>query len=114
MTTNGFDPANQDTQPPDEMIVFRLYIAAGAPNSLRAQTNLRHLCETYLAGRHQVEIVDVLEEPRRALADQVMVTPTLLKVSPPPTWQMAGDLSATAKILLALDINMDEETKDER
>ncbi|MCC7208967.1 MAG: circadian clock protein KaiB [Anaerolineae bacterium] len=88
----------------DGIIVFRLYIAAGAPNSLRAQTTLRRLCDTYLPDRHRIEIIDVLAEPRRALADHILVTPALIKVSPPPSWQMTGDLSATSKILLALGI----------
>lgn len=112
MTSDGRTSGSLENRPND-VFVFRLYIAAGAPNSLRAQANLRILCETYLNGRFEIEVVDVLQEPLRALADQVLVTPTLLKVAPPPSWQMAGDLSATSRILLALNIDIDEEFDDE-
>jgi circadian clock protein KaiB len=87
------------------VICFRLYIAAGAPNSLRAVANLRTLCEKYLPGRYQIETVDVLQDPLRALNDHVLVTPTLIKITPEPQWEMTGDLSATGRILLALGIS---------
>lgn len=93
-----------------ETVVFRLYIAAGAPNSVLALANLRRLCERYLPGRHQIEVINVLETPRRALEAQVLVTPTLVKVSPAPGWQMAGNLTDTATILRSL--GLDEEPDD--
>lgn len=98
----------QTSQAHDEHVVFRLYIAGRAPHSLRAIANLAALCQQYLPHQHQIELVDVLEEPMRALTDGVLVTPALVKVSPPPTWQMIGDLSQQEDILLALGMRAHE------
>jgi circadian clock protein KaiB len=88
-----------------EMIIMRLYIAGEAPNSQRAMNRLQSLCAEYLkAEQYRIEIVDILEDPLRALSDRILVTPTLLKLAPPPTSQIIGDLSDTAYVLLALGI----------
>lgn len=87
-----------------EIYRFRLYVAGEAPNSTAAVANLRSLCETHLNGRHEIEIVDFLLEPGRALADGVLVTPTLLKLSPPPVRKIIGNLSRTATVLTSLGL----------
>jgi circadian clock protein KaiB len=89
-------PVNSQT------ILFRLYIAGSAPNSVRAVANLNDICKEYLSNRYKIEIIDVLADPLRALTEGILLTPTLVKVSPLPGWQMAGDLSAKAHVLLAL------------
>jgi circadian clock protein KaiB len=86
----------------DEALRLRLYIAGNAPNSLRAIANVKAICGKYFASRNELEIVDVLDQPRRALADGVIVTPTLLKLSPPPVQRVVGDLSDTNQVLLTL------------
>lgn len=80
---------------------LRLYIAGNAPNSLRAVANARAICEEHFSG-HELEIVDLLENPRRALADGIIVTPTLLKLSPLPAQRVIGNLSDTKQVLVAL------------
>ncbi len=85
-----------------EIIQFRLYIAGDAPNSKRAVSNLQNICEEYLSGQYEIQIIDVLADPLSALAEGILLTPTLVKIAPSPTWQMAGDLSAKAHVLLAL------------
>lgn len=85
-----------------EMLMLRLYVAGSALNSLRAKNNLMAICERCFAGRYQIEIVDIFEEPLRALQDKVLVTPTLVKVAPAPSLQIMGDLSETEIVLLAL------------
>ena len=64
--------------------VLRLYVAGSAPNSVQAIANIEEICRQYLQGNYQLEIVDVLKQPFRALADGVMVTPSLIKLSPSP------------------------------
>jgi circadian clock protein KaiB len=86
------------------MMVMRLYVAGGAPNSVRAITNLEAICRQYLKGNYQLEIVDVFEQPLRALADGVIVTPSLVKLSPLPAAQVVGNLSDQSKVLLALGL----------
>ena len=81
---------------------LRLYIAGSAPNSLRAIANCRAICDEHFASGHELEIVDLLEYPKRALADGIIVTPTLLKLLPLPAQRLIGTLSDTNQVLLAL------------
>lgn len=80
---------------------LRLYIAGNAPNSVRAVTNLRAICGAHFTGKHELEIVDMLAWPLRALADRIIVTPTLLKLSK-PAGRLIGDLSDVKQVLFAL------------
>src|SRR4051812_30963652 len=66
------------------MYKFRLYIADGVQNSAQAVSNLTALCQAHLPDRHEIEVVDVFREPKRALADRILMTPTLVKVEPSP------------------------------
>jgi circadian clock protein KaiB len=86
--------------------MMRLYIANNAPNSVRAIANLAAICKEYLEGNFELEIVDVLEYPRRALADGVLVTPSLAKLSPLPTASIVGNLSDKSSVLQALGIKI--------
>ena len=83
---------------------FRLYIADDAQNGAQARSNLISLCRTYLPDQHEIEIVDVLLEPKRALTDSIFMTPTLLKLSPPPVRRIVGTLSQTEQVLLMLGL----------
>ena len=91
--------AKLHTKPPT--LRLRLYIAGQAPNSVRAIANCRAICDEHFASGHELEIVDLLEHPKRALADGVIVTPTLVKLSPSPI-RVIGNLSDTRQVLLAL------------
>ena len=83
-------------------LLLRLYVAGNAPNSLRAIANARAICEEHFASGHELEVVDLLEYPRRPLADRIIVTPTLLKLSPLPAQRVIGNLNDTDQLLLAL------------
>lgn len=83
---------------------FRLYVAGGAPNSAQAIANLGTLCRAYLPDRHQIEVVDVFREPKRALADRVFLTPTLVKLAPGPVQTIVGTLGNTQPVLWALGL----------
>jgi circadian clock protein KaiB len=85
-------------------VVMRLYVAGGAPNSVAARANLEVICQRHLKGNYQLEIVDVFEQPLRALADGVIVTPSLIKLAPLPAARVVGNLSDTSKVLLALGL----------
>lgn len=73
-------------------------------NSTRALANLTALCATYLPHRHEIEVVNVMVNPRRALADHIHMTPTLLKVSPSPVQRITGTLGQTRLVLAALGL----------
>jgi circadian clock protein KaiB len=88
----------------EDVFSFRLYIAGDAPNSLQAMANLAELCETHLPGRHSIEIVDVLLDPKRALTEAIFMTPTLVTDSPYPGHRIVGNLSHTEPILQILGL----------
>jgi circadian clock protein KaiB len=86
------------------VVVLRLYIVGGAPNSLQAIANLQAICRDYLKDGHRLEVVDVLRHPGRAMAEGVLVTPSLAKLSPLPAANVVGNLSDKTKVLLALGL----------
>lgn len=86
------------------VVVLRLYIVGGAPNSVQAVANLQAICREYLKDGHRLEVVDILEDPQRAMAEGVLVTPSLAKLSPLPAANVVGNLSDRAKVLLALGL----------
>ena len=98
---------SEDINPADHAnaaYVFRLYVAGGAPNSVRALANLYAICRKHFPDSHRIEVVDVLKEPLRALADAVLVTPTVVKVLPMPSQQIIGDLGEEHEFLRALGL----------
>lgn len=90
--------------------MLKLYIAGAAPNSMRAKANLAVICRQYLHDSHDLEIIDVLIDPGRALRNHVVVTPTLVKVAPEPVVRIVGDLGEHAKVMEALGL---EQRSDE-
>jgi len=87
------------------VVVLRLYVAGRAPNSVQAIANLEAICAEYLKGGHQLEVVDVLQNPRRAMNEGVLVTPSLAKLSPQPVAQVVGNLSDKKQVLIALGLD---------
>jgi circadian clock protein KaiB len=83
---------------------FQLYVAGDAPNSAKAIANLAAFCRAHLAERYEIEIVDVFREPKRALAEGIFMTPTLIALTPPPVRRIVGTLSHTQTVLLALGL----------
>jgi circadian clock protein KaiB len=87
------------TKPPLEL---RLYVVGNAPNSAQAIANLKAICDEHFIAGHKVEIIDLLLEPGRALADGIIVTPTLIKLLPLPTQRLVGSLNDKVQVLSAL------------
>ena len=88
----------------DQRWDLRLYVSGQSPRSLRAIENLRRVCEEHLAGRCQVEILDLLQDPRRAAEDQILAVPTLVRRLPSPVRKLIGDLSDTDQLFAGLEI----------
>jgi circadian clock protein KaiB len=84
--------------------VLRLFISGFTPRSQRAIDNLQNICQRYLAGRYRIEVVDLHQSPGLAHGEQIIATPTLLKVLPFPPRRVIGDLSQVDKVLHGLDI----------
>ena len=89
---------------PQVIFKFRLYVAGDALNSAKALANLTAFCRAHLAGRHEIEIVDVFREPKRALTDGIFMTPTLVKLAPSPVQMIVGTLSQTQIVLHTLGL----------
>jgi circadian clock protein KaiB len=83
---------------------LRLYVAGQTPKSLTALANLRRLCESQLAGRYQLEVIDLLEHPHLARRDEILAVPTLVRKLPPPIRKVIGDLSSSERVLIGLGL----------
>jgi circadian clock protein KaiB len=83
---------------------LRLYVAGQTTKSLAAMANLKRVCEEHLAGRYDIEVIDLLQNPRLAAGDQILAIPTLVRHLPAPLKRIIGDLSNTEKVLVGLDI----------
>jgi circadian clock protein KaiB len=83
---------------------LRLYVAGQTPKSLTAIANLKGICESHLAGRYTIEVVDLLLNPQLAAGDQILAVPTLVRRLPPPIKRVIGNLSDTERVLVGLDI----------
>lgn len=82
---------------------LRLYVAGNAPNSLYAIARIRMICEDHVHCVLDLEIVDMLADPHRALADGIIVTPTLLKLRPLPVQRLIGGLGDTQQVMRILE-----------
>lgn len=87
-----------------EVWYLRLYIAGQSPRSLRALANLKSVCEAYLAGRHEIEIIDLVEHPSLARSDDILAIPTLVRRLPSPSRKIIGDLSNMDRVLAGLQL----------
>jgi circadian clock protein KaiB len=87
-----------------ETVVFQLFVAGDESHSRSAMDNLKAICEVYLPGCHEIEVVDVLECSDIALEKKIFVTPALLKLSPAPGATIYGTLSEKQKVVEALGL----------
>jgi circadian clock protein KaiB len=83
---------------------LRLYVAGQTAKSIAAFDNLQRVCETHLAGRYTIEVIDLLLNPRLAAGDQILAVPTLVRKFPEPIRKIIGDLSNEERVLVGLDV----------
>ena len=83
---------------------LRLYVAGQTAKSVLAFENLKRICETHLAGRYTIEVVDLLKNPTLAAGDQILAVPTLVRQLPEPIKKIIGDLSNEDRVLVGLDV----------
>ncbi len=102
---NGHPPGAGGT-PDAEHYHLRLYVAGQTTRSLAAVANLKRVCEEHLAGRYDIEVVDLQQNPHLAAGDQILAIPTLVRRLPAPLKRIIGDLSNTEKVLIGLDIRL--------
>jgi len=83
---------------------LRLYVAGQTPKSAAALNILKRICETHLAGRYEIEVIDLLVNPKLAAGDQILAVPTLVRKLPEPIRKIIGDLSNEERVLVGLDV----------
>jgi circadian clock protein KaiB len=97
--------ADSATAPAGQQVfLLRLYVAGQTPNCVHAYSNLKRICEEFLANRYQIEMVDLLQNPQLARGDQILAVPTLVRRLPEPMKKIIGDLSNTERVLVGLDL----------
>ncbi len=87
-----------------ETYVLRLYVTGLTLQSMRAIDNVKKLCEEYLHGRYQLEVIDLYQNPKLAEGEQIIAAPTLIKKLPLPLRRIIGDMSKTERVLVGLDL----------
>jgi circadian clock protein KaiB len=88
----------------NEVWELRLYVAGQTPRSLTAFANLKRICEEHLAGRYNIEVVDLVQHPQLAAGDQILAIPTLVRKLPQPLRKIVGDLRDTERALVGLQL----------
>ena len=84
--------------------LLRLYVVGATAGSQRAISNLREICESELAGRYELEVIDLYQQPTLGAGEQIVAIPTLIKELPLPVRRLVGDLSDRDRVLLGLDL----------
>lgn len=100
--TERFELSLNDSK--TESYLLRLYVAGSTSNSTRAINNIKKICEEYLKGRYELEVIDLYVNPGLAKGDQIIAAPTLIKKLPAPLRRIIGDLSVTERVLIGLDL----------
>jgi circadian clock protein KaiB len=103
MSATGTSGAGEEEE---QHYVLRLFITGASTNSLRAVTNLKRICETYLKDAYSLEIIDVYQEKTIAEKEQIIALPLLIKSLPLPEKRLIGDLSDTKKVLKGMGISL--------
>lgn len=104
LTVPQFEKVNKKTGLP--VFVLRLFVTGASPNSTRAISNLKNICEEYLKGRYELEIIDVYQQPLMAEREQLIALPLLIKKTPGSERRLIGDMSNKIKVLQGLGIEM--------
>jgi circadian clock protein KaiB len=84
--------------------VLRLYVTGMTPKSTRAIANVQKLCKKHLAGRYELEVIDIYQQPKLAKGEQIIAAPTLIKKLPLPLRRLIGDMSDTERFLVGIDL----------
>jgi circadian clock protein KaiB len=100
--------------PPLYPYALTLFVSGASDLSARAIRDARRLCDLHLAGRHQLSVVDLHEDPTAGLQSRVLATPTLVRNRPLPERKLVGDLSDTSKVLLALELGTAKDARAAR
>jgi circadian clock protein KaiB len=88
----------------EEKYILRLYVTGMTPRSTKAISNVKRICDEYLKGRYELEVVDIYQQPKLAQGEQIIAAPTLIKKLPLPLRRLIGDMSDTERFLVGIDL----------
>ena len=88
----------------DSKYVLRLYVAGMSPKSVQAIDNIKRICEEYMPGKYQLEVIDIYQNPVFAKDGQIVAAPTLIKELPPPLRKLIGSMANTERVLVGMDL----------
>jgi len=101
-STAAFEQALKSSQ--DQFYTLRLYVIGTSPQSIRAISNIKNICEEHLQGRYELEVIDLYQQPQLAQGEQIIASPTLIKKLPLPLRRVIGDMSNEERVLVGLDL----------
>lgn len=103
---NGHKEQSNGDKAAKEKYHLRLFVTGQTPRSVKSVENLRRLCEKYLKGRYELEVVDIYQQPALASENQIIAAPTLIKRLPLPLRRLVGDFSNQDRVMLGLDLRL--------
>ena len=109
ISTETFEEALAKTR--DEKYVLRLYVAGMSTKSVQAIDNIKRICEEYLPGKYQLEVIDIYQYPIFAKDGQIVAAPTLIKELPPPLRKLIGSMANTERVLVGMDLKFKTDEK---
>jgi circadian clock protein KaiB len=101
-STASFEKALKSSQ--DQFYILRLYVIGTSPQSARAISNIKNICEGHLQGRYELDVIDLFQQPQLAQGEQIIASPTLIKKLPLPLRRIIGDMSSEERVLVGLDL----------
>jgi circadian clock protein KaiB len=99
-------PDSDPSTPDSPRYLLRLYVTGKTPNSLRAISMIREVCEECLEGRYQLQVIDIYQQPALAEGDRILVAPTLVRKAPGPLRRLIGNLADRERILAGLELQV--------
>jgi circadian clock protein KaiB len=101
-STQAFERSR--VNPKEKHYILRLYVTGATPQSVHAIANVKKICEEYLKGHYELEVVDLYQQPQLAQGEQIIAAPTLIKKLPLPLRRIIGDMSKSERVLVGLDL----------
>ncbi len=105
MNSNGHKAAKNGHKVKQKYLL-RLFVTGQTPRSVKSIENLKNLCERYLKGRYELEVIDIYQQPALATENQIIAAPTLIKRLPLPLRRLVGDFSNQDRLVVGLDLTI--------
>jgi len=106
VSSNGHRKKESNGAKDNQKYLLRLFVTGQTPRSVKSIENLKRLCERYLKGRYELEVIDIYQQPGLASENQIIAAPTLIKKLPLPLRRLVGDFSNQDRVVVGLDLQV--------